>query len=166
VTRENVEASLDAVERALAHLAESLDRAGFVAGASAYQQMSDVVLGQRVWAESEGLHDLRPRFYAVASLAGRIHDALDPYVVVMRRLRLLEMLEADVVSEDAPPSLADAIVRALRASADGLTATALGRAVGVPSSAVKDEIVALVAEGVVERRGTSSRPRYVVAQQL
>ena len=95
MSRENVAASLEAVEQALSHLARGLESGGFEAGAPTYRQLAGVVLVQWLWAEQEGARELEPDFERIALVAAKIAAQLEPYVEAMRQLAALEGLIAE-----------------------------------------------------------------------
>lgn len=158
MSRPNVETSLEAVEQALTHFATSLDRGGFAAGADAYRQMADVVVGQWLWVEEEGVRDLEPAFRRIAKRAGEVSAQLEPYVESMRRLGALRGLieERWGVDVDGPPGK---VVELLMQSEQPLTATEVRTATGLRSAEVRQVLGELVERELVTKVG-DRRPRY------
>ena len=92
MAEENIAESLAAVEKALEHFNTSLIRSGFADGAASYQKMAEIIVGQWMWASSQGIDQHNDRFRRVAALATEIHEQLLPYVEGMRKLALLREL--------------------------------------------------------------------------
>ena len=157
----NIEASLDAVSRALDHFAESLERGGFAAGAETYGKMAEVIVGQWLWAETSNATWLAPRFARVAQLAGRVDDQLRPYVEAMGRIRALEGMIAESASHPAS-EIGRAIIGTLSQAARPLTVAELRAAIGASTSAVRRELRDLVAGDVIEQVDGRVR-RFVLA---
>jgi hypothetical protein len=145
----------------LGHLERSLERAGFGAGAAAYQSMSQVLIGQRLWAQSTPAGAaLQPRFAEVAAHARAIHALLAPYADAMLRLGAL------VPAADEPaPAPADEprarVLHALRAGPASLSA--LKSQLGLGGAELKPLLDALCAAGTITHRRTSGRDIYTLA---
>jgi len=156
VSRSSVEASLDAVERALRDFRSSLERAGFAAGAATYRQMADIIVGQWRWTEESGLRDLESRFLQIAILAGNVGEQLRPYVEAMDRLRGLRGLVMERWGVQ-PGSVAGGVLGALMDADGGLTSVELARSTGAPTVALRSELIALVERGLVVQDGVRGR---------
>ncbi len=162
MSRNNVNQSLDSVELALRHFATSLEKAGFQKGAAAYQKMAAVVVGQRLWANSEGIDEFDDRFRRVAALAEDIRSNLAPYVEVMEKLRVIaELVDTPVLIASEPVSAR--ILAVLKDANRPMSQTAIRSAVGDNVSMIRRELSKLVKRGVVEKTGSSSRPAYALA---
>jgi hypothetical protein len=148
VSYRNVEASLDAVVRALDHFATSLERGGFSAGAEPYGRMAEVIIGQWLWAEQNNASSLVPEFARVARLAARVDDQLRPYVNSMQKIRALEGLIADKVGLQ-PDSPSAAIVAALTQAARPMSAAELRAATGASINVVRRELKQLTDRNII-----------------
>lgn len=160
MSAENVRASLQAVSTALDHFARSLDAAGFEEGAGTYAQMADVVLGQRAWAESEGFVQLDDEFKQVGVLAMRVRSSLEPYVDSMSRLATLSSVETWAGVD--PDSAEGRVLAALSRNRRPLSATAIGSAVGEPTSRVRSVVQELERRGLVKRASRGGRALFTV----
>jgi hypothetical protein len=162
VSRENVQASLDAAERALGHFASSLDQAGFGAGAEAYGQMASILIGQWVWVADQPEQDLDARFDRVADLAETIGGQLRPYVETMDRLVALRGLVAERRGT-APATGSARILEALAAADRPLSVLEIRAATREPTTTIRRELSRLVDAGHVVLAG-GARPRYGLAE--
>ena len=187
MARQNLESSLGAVESALSVLAGSLEQAGFAAGADAYRQMADVIIGQRLWAEENDITDYDARYVEVGRLATRIFQCLSPYADVAVRLSALtglagaaddrgdradelaevdEQAGLDIESEaDSSPGedLSQAILAVLRSTDEALAATRIGAEVQASTSTVRQELAALTERGLVEVAKAGGRSLFRAA---
>ena len=161
MSRENLAQSLDAVETALTHMADQLARGGFEAGAATYTEMANVILGQRLWAQSNNIADFDGRFDKVARLASDIYEQLHPYCSAMQKLRALPGL---AVEEQFLDQTDCKIVAVLEDAGKPLTATAVAGATGCPSAETRRRLAALSERDVIERLGSPSRPRFRTAR--
>jgi hypothetical protein len=158
MTRVNVAQSIDAVERALTHFNNSLRTAGFADGASAYQQMTDVVLGQWLWVEETDQRDLEPGFLRIAKLAQSVAHQLIPYLEAMQRLTALQGLVGErwgIVS-DSPGAR---VVGALADSVQPMSLADLHTATGLPTATLRRTLEPLVQARRIVRLGDRT-PRY------
>ncbi len=162
MSRENLRQTLDAVETALEQLAASLEQAGFSAGADTYSEMAGVVIGQRLWAKTEGVDEFDDRFSYVGRLAERVHGQLHPYVSVMERLASLGALTEGSVPDVRPDSLAGRIQDVLLRADGPLSATAIRSQAGSSTVDVRRELDALSEQGIVRRMSAGSRPKYAL----
>ena len=147
----------------LDHLERSLQRAGFGAGAPAYAAMSQVLIGQRVWADAQGVgSELQPRFAAVAAHARTIHALLQPYADAMLHL-------VAVAGDAAPPSagddddLAARVLRVLAAHGGPASLSALKSQLGCTGDELKPVLETLASRGAVTRRRSSGRDVYALS---
>ncbi len=158
MTRVNVAQSIDAVEQALTHFDNSLRTAGFADGASAYQQMADVVLGQWLWVEETDQRDLEPQFLRIAKLAQSVAQQLIPYVEAMQRLTALQGLVGDRwgIASESP---AGRIVGALADSVQPMSLADLRTGTGLPTTTLRRTLEPLVQSRRIVRLGDRT-PRY------
>lgn len=155
-----VRASLQAVSSALDHFARSLDAAGFDEGADSYARMADVVLGQRAWAESEGVGKLNEEFRQIGALAMRVRSSLEPYVDSMSRLATLSSVESWAGVE--PGSAEGRVLSTLSRSGRPLSATAIGSTVDEPTSRVRAVLEELERRGLVKRASRGGRALFTI----
>jgi Fic family protein len=160
VTRDNVEASLRAVEQALKHFVSALEQAGFANGAAAYGQMADIIVGQWMWAQENDARDLQLKFLRISHLAARVSDQLRPYVGAMDQLRGIGGLAAELWGIEAG-SMAQRIVNALIAADGGLTLAELRQATGASTATLRRELSSLAEKGLVAK-GNGARGRFVL----
>lgn len=160
MSADNVGDSLQAVSSALDHFARSLDSAGFPDGADTYAQMADVVLGQRAWAESEGFVQLDDEFRQIGVLATRVRSSLEPYVDSMSRLATLSSVETWAGVQ--PDSTEGRVLATLARNVRPLSATAIGSAVGEPTSRVRAVVQELEQRGLVKRASRGGRALFTV----
>jgi hypothetical protein len=158
--RSNVEGSLEAAEQALAHLSRSLEEAGFATGVGPYRQMSDIILGQWLWVEANGVDELEPRFGRIAGLAGSIASYLTPYVDVMKRLTALRGLLWERWGI-LPDSTSARVLTALLEADRPMTIDELRSVTRVTRADVRREIHDLVERELVRKTGGRSS-RYAI----
>lgn len=163
MSTENLARTLDAVETALAHLARQLEAAGFAAGAVAYRQMADVVLGQRLWSDEAGIHEFDEQYVRVGRLAGRVYEYLVPYQEVMARLAVMGVGHTGPRDLEGLSELGGRLVEALSQSEGAVSSTRLGSMVGAPTSVVRRELAGLVQDGVVRGVHAGGRTLFEVA---
>lgn len=165
MSRKNLAESLGAVETALAHLASSLEAAGFAAGAATYQKMTDVVIGQRMWAAEHGIDEFDEQYGRVSDLATKVYEYLVPYVEVASRLATLRQLPSREGSSGpaGPAGLAGEILSALESADRPLPATRIGSLLKAPTSEIRKQLEELVASGRVERHKAGGRALFRVA---
>lgn len=162
MSRENLTQTLDAVEQALDHFAESLRRGGFEAGAPAYRQMAALVIGQRLWATEHGLTQLDEDYLRVAALAEEIRAQLSPYVEIMEQLGALAGLTPNTAGLTP---LGKRIFEILEHAPKPMSATAVRSQTGGTSAAVRRELAELVERGLVKRSAQRSRVTYAPARR-
>jgi IclR helix-turn-helix domain len=155
---DNVRDTLGSVGEALEHFRQSLEAGGFEDGADTYARMSDIVVGQRLWARSEEVVELEEEFERVATIATRIHALLLPYVDTMARLGSLASL--DSVEGIDPGSAEGRVLAALARGGRALSVTAIKTAVGEPMSRVRAAMEELEERGLVTRMVRGGRPFY------
>lgn len=160
MSRENLAQSLDAAATALTHMTDQLARGGFEAGAASYTEMANIILGQRMWAQSQEITEFDTRFDEIASLASRIHEQLAPYCAAMEKLRALAGLMSE---EDDLDPLDRRVIEALEAANKPMTATAVASATRSPSADVRRRLIDLSDREVIRKIGSPSRPRFAVA---
>ena len=165
MAEENIAESLAAVEKALEHFNTSLIRSGFADGAASYQKMAEIIVGQWMWASSQGIDQHNDRFRRVAALAAEIHEQLLPYVEGMRKLALLQELVPEPKPEPPfpPDSRPARILEMLAAAPRPMSMTALRKEVGGSSSVLKKELAELVSDGWVRERRAGSRVLYALS---
>jgi hypothetical protein len=147
----------------LDHLERSLQRAGFGAGAPAYAAMSQVLIGQRVWADAQGVgSELQPRFAAVAAHARTIHALLQPYADAMLRLVAVAG-EASSPSAAGDDDLAARVLRTLAANGGPASLSALKAQLGCAGDELKPVLQALAAQGALTCRRSSGRDVYALS---
>jgi hypothetical protein len=160
VSASEVRASLQAVSSALDHFARSLEAAGFDDGADTYSRMADVVLGQRAWAESEGVGNLKDEFRQIGALATRVRSSLEPYVDSMSRLASLSSVESWEGVE--PDSTEERVLATLSRIGRPLSATAIGSAVDEPTSRVRAVLEELERSGLIKRASRGGRALFTI----
>lgn len=161
----NIVATVATAEAVLSHFERSLLEAGFADGAEPYRQLSETLIGQRLWAESSGTAT-SARFAAVGARARAIHALLLPYVEAFGRLTVLaapSLLDDD---DSGPPAaradaeadpLDAAVLAALDTAGRPLSMTALRAELGVPRAELLAAVERLAAAGSVRRRTASGR---------
>lgn len=160
MSRENLAQSLDAAQTALTHMADQLARGGFKDGAASYTEMANIILGQRMWAQSEEIPDFDGQFEDIAELASRIHEHLAPYCAAMEKLRALAGLASQ--DDDLDP-LDRQMIQTLEAARKPMTATAVASATRSPSADVRRRLINLSEREVIQKIGSPSRPRFAIA---
>lgn len=151
------------MEHALSYFAGSLDEAGFSVSATTYQEMAGVVVGQRLWAEEEGVDEFDARFRNVGELAQQVHQLLYPYVEAMERLSALLELAPEPPPELDPESLAGRIVTVLADSDRPISVTALRALVSEGTKAVRRALRELEEQGIAQRYDAGGRSLYGLA---
>ncbi|MFE6922902.1 hypothetical protein ACFVAV_17870 [Nocardia sp. NPDC057663] len=163
MSRDNLRSTLGAVEAALEHLATALNKGGFEAGSRSYTRMSEIVVGQRMWAIEYGIDEFDDRFQRVADLAMEVHRQLVPYVEAMDRLRMLPALVP--LDRGVQPGSAEAkILDAINAASRPQSATRLRSVVGVSSTQMRKLLTAMVDRGLLVVFTAGSRTCYGAAQ--
>ncbi|MFF0527808.1 helix-turn-helix domain-containing protein [Nocardia amikacinitolerans] len=162
MSRNNLRATLDAVEVALGHLATALGEGGFDAGSRSYRQMSEIVMGQRVWATEHGIDEFDDQFSRVTALASRVYGQLIPYVEAMDRLRMLTAISPPEGGVE-PGSREAKVLKALEVAGRPQSTSQLRNAVGLPSSQMRKLLTAMVARGLVAESSSGSRTLYGAA---
>jgi biotin operon repressor len=149
---ENVVRSVTAAARALRQLEDSLLRAGFPEGQEAYMRMSELLVGQRMWAAESG-HDLDADFEHLARLAASIYSILKPYLEAMQRMAALAEIEKPSLERRLLERLAERRGRAV-------SVAVLASELGMERSEVEKALRTLLAEGRVETRRSSGRTLF------
>lgn len=149
----------------LDHLERSLQRAGFGAGAPAYAAMSQVLIGQRLWADARAVGtELQPRFAAVAAHARAIHALLEPYADAMLRLGAVAGGDASPALPAIPDDdLTARVLHVLAAHGGPASVSALKAQLGCTGDELRPALEALAAQGAVTRRRSSGRDVYTLA---
>jgi hypothetical protein len=160
--RVNVLRSLETALEILAHLEASLARAGFAAGIEAYQAMTHVLLGQRLWSAGRGDPELNSRFDAVAARADAVLEMLAPYTEVMLKLRALQVIEGAVAAPQACTATQpeELVLAALRERPLGDSLTNLRTRTGLGTRELKTILAALAEKGEVAARMAGGRTLY------
>lgn len=160
MSEENLAQSLGAAGEALEYLVASLERAGFGDNAPAYEKMAEVLVGQRMWAEEQGIHRFDTEFHKVGGLGRRLRELIDPYGRMARTLiALLDMVETP---PPLPPDTPEAIVLVAMGD-ETLSMTAISSRCEFTTSQVRRMLAALVESGTVVERRSGSRTRYQLA---
>ncbi|MGV9612195.1 hypothetical protein [Nocardia xishanensis] len=162
MSRDNLRATLDAVEAALGHLATALGEGGFDAGICSYRQMSEIVMGQRVWAIEHGIDEFDDQFRRVAALASQVYGQLVPYVESMDRLRMLTAIAPPEHGVE-PESREARVLEALDVAGRPQSISQLRNALCIPSSQMRKLLTAMVARGLVAESSSGSRTLYGAA---
>ena len=159
MTTANIKDSLNAVERALSHFRDNLDRAGFGEGADTYKQMTDVVVGQFFWSLDNGDEADLERFATTVDLARAIHAHLQPYVWCMERIGALNEL---LTGEEDPDTdhVVSRIETALLEAGRPMSASAVARVVEDTVPNVRKKLDDLIARDIVSKVRSGSRPMY------
>ena len=160
--RANVRKSLAAAHQALDHLARSLEASGFDVAVPAYRQLTDVVLGQRSWAEEQADLDLNAAFGSIGAAAARINAILAPFSELTARLAILAYLQPAVPAFDGA-SLEGRLLSIL-SERQPLSGTALTSAAREPSRRVRAALEALEHAGEITRRRAGGRAIFALAR--
>lgn len=159
MSRENLDKTLESVEIALEHLASALHRGGFGAGGDSYRQMSEIVMGQHLWAADHGVDEFDDRFRTVARLADTVHCQLEPYVEAMGRLRMLAALVPDRPAVQ-PGSDEAAVLDAIQAAGRPQSITQLRKAVARPTARLRPLLASMIEDGLIAQKTAGSRTTY------
>ena len=167
----NVRKATGTAVTVLRHMEQSLRRAGFGTGVSAYEQLAETLAGQRMWALGKGDAEIERNFAELSASAVGVRLLLAPYLRVMDRIGALGALgeSSPVATVEEPPADTSRspeqarVAQALAAASRPLTLSALRERSGLGSRELRRILDEMEQAGVVARAGPAERPRFTLA---
>jgi hypothetical protein len=153
VPTEHVARSVEAAGQALTQLERQLRAGGFAEGATAYAQMADVLVAQRVFLAGDD-DALAASFGQLGGTARRVFELLEPYTAAMRRLATLAPPRADAKDVQAVRE------QLARRGRRGTSVPVLARATRLPTERVEVALAELCTQGTALRRTVGDITSY------
>lgn len=159
----NVRQTLATALKVLAHLEQSLCRAGFAEGREAYRKMADTVVGQCLWLNSAGC-EVPSELAQIAERARAVHALLNPYADAMLRLGALCDALPGKPAAEPPPEPPDPVLDLLSQARRPLSLTALRAELGGDRKQLLARLEALEQSGRITRRNAGGRETFGLAE--
>lgn len=158
--------SLESTARALKTFSESLERSGFKKSIPAYQQMQQVLIQQRLWADRQSREELRNSWEDIAHHSDEIYHMIEPFVQIMGELRNIDKIRFQpcLIQESQSHAQHKKILDILR-DYKFVSANSLAHQLTMEKQVLIDEIQPLVDIGIVEKRGRGNGISYRACQR-